>query len=87
VGKIADQYLEIDPWKLIEEGFHPERGQVSESLFSLANEHQGVRGFFDEGYTGKSLIDLLLASTQYRANSRVISTAQTLLDDLLNMRR
>ena len=37
--------------------------------------------------TGESLIDLLLASTQYRANSRVISTAQQLLDDLLNMRR
>lgn len=37
--------------------------------------------------TGANLIDLLLASTQYRANSRVISTAQTLLDDLLNMRR
>ncbi|MHB8861215.1 MAG: flagellar hook-basal body complex protein [Pirellulaceae bacterium] len=37
--------------------------------------------------TGENLIDLMLASTQYRANSRVISTAQTLLDDLLNMRR
>ena len=37
--------------------------------------------------TGENLIDLLLASTQYRANSRVISTAQTLLDELLNMRR
>ncbi len=60
MGKIADQYLEIDPWKLIEEGFHPERGQVSESLFSLANEHQGVRGFFDEGYSGKSLIGVYL---------------------------
>jgi flagellar hook protein FlgE len=37
--------------------------------------------------TGENLIDLLLASTQYRANSRVISTAQQLLDDLLNIRR
>lgn len=37
--------------------------------------------------TGENLVDLLLASTQYRANSRVISTAQQLLDDLLNMRR
>ncbi len=60
MGKIADQYLGIDPWKLIEEGFHPERGQVSESLFSLANEHQGVRGFFDEGYSGQSLTGVYL---------------------------
>ncbi len=37
--------------------------------------------------TGENLIDLLLASTQYRANSRVISTSQQLLDDLLNLRR
>lgn len=37
--------------------------------------------------TGKNLVDLLLASTQYRANSRVISTSQTLLDELLNIRR
>lgn len=37
--------------------------------------------------TGENLVDLLLASTQYRANSRVISTAQQLLDELMNMRR
>lgn len=62
MGKIADQYLEVDPWKLIENGFHPDRSQVSESLFSLANEHQGVRGFFDEGYSGESLVGVYLNS-------------------------
>ena len=36
----------------MEKGFHPERGRVSESLFSLANESMGVRGYFDEGYGG-----------------------------------
>lgn len=36
---------------------------------------------------GQNLIDLVLASTQYRANTRVISAAQTLLDELLNLRR
>jgi len=36
---------------------------------------------------GKSMIELVLASTQYRSNSRVISTAQQLLDELLNLRR
>ncbi|MBN2388581.1 MAG: hypothetical protein JXB85_16310 [Anaerolineales bacterium] len=60
MGKIADQYLLVDPWKIIEEGFHSDRSQVSESLFSLANEHQGVRGFFDEGYSGKSLVGVYL---------------------------
>lgn len=36
---------------------------------------------------GRSLIDLSLASTLYRGNSRVITTTQTLLDELLNLRR
>ncbi len=56
MAKVADKYLLVDPWKVIEDGFHPDRSEVSESLFSLANEHHGVRGFFDEGYSGKSLI-------------------------------
>jgi flagellar hook protein FlgE len=36
---------------------------------------------------GKDLIALVLASTQYRGNSRVITTSQQLLDELLNLRR
>lgn len=36
---------------------------------------------------GQNLVDLMLASTQYRANSRVISTSQQLLDELMNIRR
>lgn len=36
---------------------------------------------------GKNLIDLILASTQYRGNTRVINAAQQLLDELLNLRR
>jgi maltose phosphorylase len=55
MAKIADRYLLVDPWKIIESGFHPEKSKVSESLFSLGNEYQGVRGFFDEGYSGESL--------------------------------
>jgi maltose phosphorylase len=58
--KLADQYLVIHPWKIIEEGFHPDKGEISESLFSLANEHQGVRGFFEEGYSGDKLIGVYL---------------------------
>ncbi len=36
---------------------------------------------------GKNLIDLVLATTHYRGNSRVITAAQQLLDELLNLRR
>lgn len=36
---------------------------------------------------GKNLIDLVLATTQYRGNARVITAVQQLLDELLNLRR
>ena len=36
---------------------------------------------------GQNLIDLVLATTQYRGNTRVITAAQQLLEELLNLRR
>lgn len=36
---------------------------------------------------GKSLVDLILASTNYRGNARVISSVQTLVDELLLLGR
>lgn len=56
MGKIADSYYSIDPWQISESGFDPGRSEVSESIFSLANEYMGVRGYFEEGYTGEQLL-------------------------------
>jgi len=54
--KKSNRYLEVDPYKIIERGFHHERYQVSESLFALQNEYSGVRAYFDEGISNtKSL--------------------------------
>jgi len=36
---------------------------------------------------GQNLIDLILASTQYRGGTRVITSAQQLLDELMSLRR
>ena len=36
---------------------------------------------------GSNLIDLILASTMYRGNTRVITTAQEMIDELLSLRR
>lgn len=54
--KIAQKYFEIHPWKIIENGFDPVKNRVSESIFSLANEYMGIRGYFDEGYSGDQLV-------------------------------
>lgn len=54
--KKSFRYLEVDPYKIIERGYHPDRHQVSESLFTLQNEYAGVRAYFDEGISNtKSL--------------------------------
>ncbi|HBF38685.1 MAG TPA: family 65 glycosyl hydrolase, partial [Firmicutes bacterium] len=54
--KVGERYLEVDPWTVVESSFRPELGRVSESIFSLANEYMGVRGYFEEGYSGDRLL-------------------------------
>jgi flagellar hook protein FlgE len=36
---------------------------------------------------GSNLVDLILASTMYRGNTRVVTTVQEMLDELMNLRR
>jgi maltose phosphorylase len=56
MAKQADRYFRVHPWKIIEEGFSEAHSRLSESIFSLGNEYMGVRGYFDEGYSGESLV-------------------------------
>lgn len=60
-----------DEWKIIEEGFDPETNRLSESIFSLGNEHMGLRGFFEEGYSGDSLQGVYVAGIYYPDKTRV----------------
>ena len=50
------KYYQGDPWTIVEEGFCPERQRLSESIFAVSNEHMGVRGYFEEGYSGDHLL-------------------------------
>ncbi|WP_321385506.1 glycosyl hydrolase family 65 protein [uncultured Enterococcus sp.] len=56
MAKTADDYFKLDPWKIVEKGFNPSYERVSESIFSLGNEYMGVRGYFEEGTSGDSLL-------------------------------
>lgn len=60
MAKVSNRYLVVHPWKIIEEEFKPEYGRVSESIFSLGNGYMGVRGYFDEGYSGDKLVGAYL---------------------------
>jgi len=55
------EYLAVDSWKIIENGFHPEYNRVSESIFSIGNGRFGQRGNFEEHYSGESLQGSYLA--------------------------
>ncbi len=56
MGKIRTRYLEVEPFGVTEKGFHKDRNEVSESIFSLGNEYSGIRGFLEEGVSLPSLI-------------------------------
>ena len=56
MAKSADTYYVCEPWRIVEEGFHPEYALTGESIFSLANEYMGVRGYFEEGSKTPSLL-------------------------------
>ncbi|MBD3343888.1 MAG: family 65 glycosyl hydrolase [Chitinivibrionales bacterium] len=54
--KSPQKYFKVDPWAVVEKGFDPKRSRISESMFCLANEFMGTRGYFEEGYSGDHLI-------------------------------
>ncbi|PLR75410.1 family 65 glycosyl hydrolase [Bacillus sp. V3-13] len=44
--------FEIDSWKIIETKLHKEDVRLAESIMSLGNGHMGMRGNFEEAYSG-----------------------------------
>jgi len=66
-----DPYYKIDGWKIIEEGFNPEKNRASESIFSLGNGHMGQRANFEEKYSGDSLQGSYIAGIYYPDKTRV----------------
>ena len=55
MAKTADRYYGLGAYQIIEKGYDPAHSLVSESIFSLSNEHMGVRGYFEEGGAVPSL--------------------------------
>src|SRR5688500_13049157 len=64
-------YLKHHPWQIIEEGFLQEYHQVSESIFSLGNGRFGLRGNFEEDYSGETLRGSYFAGIYYPDKTRV----------------
>lgn len=65
------KYIQTDEWNIIEEGFHRDNLQISESIFSLGNGRFGQRGNFEERYSGESYRGAFVAGITYLDNTRV----------------
>ena len=64
-------YLQADEWCIIEDGFHAEYSQESESIFSIGNGRFGQRANFEEQYTGHTLQGSYVAGIYYPDKTKV----------------
>ena len=64
-------YLKKDDWKIIEDQFHPEYNQISESIFSIGNGRMGQRANFEEDFSGRSLQGSYIAGIYYPDKTKV----------------
>lgn len=65
------KHYKEDSWNIIEEGFHPEMQESSESIFSIGNGRMGQRANFEEDYSGESLQGNYVAGIYYPDKTRV----------------
>ena len=68
---MKQEFIQPDNWKIIEEGFDPNRVKSSESIFSLGNGAMGHRANFEEQYTGPSFQGSYVAGVYYPDKTRV----------------
>lgn len=66
-----NQFIQTDPWMLVEEHFDPARVKSSESLFALGNGVMGGRANFEERYSGDSLQGNYIGAIYYPDKTRV----------------
>lgn len=65
------KYFKTHPWQVIEQGFSPAEQEIAESICSLGNGRFGLRGNFEETYTGKSLSGSYVGGVYYPDLTRV----------------
>ena len=61
----------IHPWKVIEEGLSRETLRFSESLTSMGNGYMGIRGNFEEDYSGDTHLGTYVGGVWFPDKTRV----------------
>ncbi len=62
---------EIHPWKVIEHDLAEKQGRLSESLTSLGNGYMGMRGNFEEDYSGDTHLGTYLGGIWFPDKTKV----------------
>ena len=63
--------FEIDPWQVVTHQFKQEDKRLQESMTAIGNDYMGLRGNFEEGYSGDSLQGTYLAGVWFPDKTRV----------------
>ena len=65
-------YIKVDEWRIIEEGFDPHNNTIYPRVFfSLGNGRMGQRANFEEAYSGQTLPGNYVAGVYYPDKTRV----------------
>ena len=62
---------EIHPWKVIETSLEPEKMRLSESLTSIGNGYMGMRGNFEEDYSGDTHLGAYIGGVWFPDKTKV----------------
>lgn len=65
-----ERIAKVDPWKVISTDVS-EKKRVQESLTSIGNGHMGLRGNFEEGFSGDTHIGTYIAGVWFPDKTRV----------------
>ncbi|KRN28863.1 hypothetical protein IV38_GL001070 [Lactobacillus selangorensis] len=57
--------FEVDPWKIVTHKLDKQNKRLQESMTSIGNEYMGMRGMFEEDYSGDTLHGLYLGGIWY----------------------
>ncbi|MBJ7694526.1 family 65 glycosyl hydrolase [Weissella confusa] len=63
--------FEVSPWTITTHEFNPADKRLQESITSLGNEYMGMRGMFEETYTGDSLQGVYIGGVWFPDKTRV----------------
>ncbi|GKS81799.1 maltose phosphorylase [Ligilactobacillus pabuli] len=66
-----ERIFEIDPWKLVTHSLDPGNKRLQESLTSIGNEYMGMRGMFEEKYSGDTHHGIYIGGVWYPDKTRV----------------